>query len=72
MLNNISYYKSGAEVSLSVSADQYEGYEFEVSYGTGSSLTVVPRKDDGQYILTVPEDNVTLMASHTPITYEIY
>ena len=72
MLNNISYYKSGAEVSLSVSADQYEGYEFEVSYGTGSSLTVVPRKDDGQYILTVPEKNVTLTAARTPITYGIY
>lgn len=72
MLNNISYYKSGAKVSLSVSADQYEGYEFEVSYGTGSSLTVVPRKDDGQYILTVPEKNVTLTAAHTPITYGIY
>ena len=72
MLNNISYYKSGAEVSLSVSADQYEGYEFKVSYGTGSDLTVVPRKHDGQYILTVPEKNVTLTAARTPITYEIY
>ena len=68
MLNNISYYKSGAKVSLSVSADQYEGYEFEVSYGT----TVVPRKDDGQYILTVPEENIVLTATHTPITYGIY
>ena len=72
MLNNISYYKSGAKVSLSVSADQYEGYEFEVSYDTGSSLTVVPRKDDGQYILTVPEKNVKLTAARTPITYGIY